>query len=80
MCMQLPVGHLEAALKELVPAVTLKAEAFLESPKCGPLPKQTQAVVRRRAAALREAAAAKEDDSSGLKKEGATKPDAAAKS
>ncbi len=78
--MQLPVGNLEAALKELIPAVTLKAEAFLESPKCGPLPKQTQAVVKRRAAALREAAAAKEDDSSGAKKDGAAKPNAPAKS
>ncbi len=74
------MGNLETALKELVPAVTLKAEAFLESPKCGPLPKQTQAVVKRRAAALREAAAAKGEDSSGAKKEGAAKPDAAAKS
>ena len=67
--MQLPVGSLETALKELAPAVTLKAEAFLDSPKCGPLPKQTQAVVRARAAALRQAAAAKEESASGAKTE-----------
>ena len=78
--MQLPVGNLETALKELAPVVTLKAEAFLESPKCGPLPKQTQAVVKRRAAALREAAAAKGGDGSKERKEGAAKPEADAKS
>lgn len=65
--MQLPVGNLETALKELAPAVTLKAEAFLDSPKCGPLPKQTQAVVRARAAALKQAAAVKEESASGAK-------------
>ena len=72
--MQLPVGNLEAALKELTPMVAFKAEAFLESPKCGPLPKQTQAAVKRRVAALREAAAAKENGGPGAKKEGAVEP------
>ena len=78
--MQLPVGNLETALKELAPVVTLKAEAFLESPKCAPLPKQTQAAVKRRAAAVREAAAAKGGEGSGAKNEGAAKPDVNAKS
>ena len=57
---QLPLANLEAALKELAPAVTLKAEAFLDSPKCGALPKPTRAAVKQRAAALRQAAAAKD--------------------
>lgn len=60
MHVQLPLANLEAALKELAPAVTLRAEAFLDSPKCGALPKPTRAAVKQRAAALREAAAAKD--------------------
>jgi hypothetical protein len=67
--MQLPVANLETALRELASVVTLKAEAFLDSAKCGPLPKQTQAVVRAHAAALRQAAAAKEESASGAKTE-----------
>ena len=59
MHVQLPLANLEAALKELAPAVTVKAEAFLDSPKCGALPKPTRAAVKQRAATLRQEAAAK---------------------
>ena len=59
MPVQLPLANLEAALKELAPAVTLKADAFLDGPKCGALPKPTREAVKQRAAALREEAAAK---------------------
>jgi len=81
-CIQLPVGNLETALQELAPVVTFKAEAFLESPRCGPLPKQTQATVKQRAAALREAAAAEVEAASGAneKDAGTAKPEAAVKS
>ncbi len=75
--MQLPLANLEAALKELAPAVTLKAEAFLDSPKCGALPKPTRAAVKQRAAALRQAAAAKDAAAPAAEAGTAGKPGAA---
>ena len=80
--MQLPLANLEAALKELAPAVTLKAEAFLDSPKCGALPKPTRAAVKQRAAALRQRATAKDAaapaaDVGAVGKSGAADPAAA---
>ena len=74
---QLPLANLEAALKELAPAVTLKAEAFLDSPKCGALPKLTRAAVKQRAAALRQAAAAKDAAAPAVEAGAAGKPGAA---
>ena len=55
--LQLPLSNLGSALQQMPPAVAIKAAEFLDSPKCGPLPQQTQALVRERAAAAREAAA-----------------------
>ena len=75
--MQLPLANLEAALKELAPAVTLKAEAFLDSPKCGALPKPTRAAVKQRAAALRQEAAAKDTAARAGEVGAAGKPSAA---
>ena len=77
MHLQLPLANLEAALKEMAPAVTLKAEAFLDSPKCGALPKPTRAAVKQRAAALRQEAAAKGAAAPAAETGAAVKPGAA---
>ena len=77
MHVQLPLANLEAALKELAPAVTFKAEAFLDGPQCGALPKLTRAAVKQRAAALRQEAAAKEAAAPAAETGPAGKPGAA---
>lgn len=58
---QLPLANLGAALQQMPGSVAVRAAEFLDSPKCGPLPRQTQALVRERAAAVQaKEAAAKE--------------------
>jgi hypothetical protein len=56
-CAQLPLSNLGSALQQMPAAVAVRAAEFLESPKCGPLPQQTQALVRERAAAAHGAEA-----------------------
>jgi hypothetical protein len=53
--LQLPVSNLASALQQMPPAITLRAAQFLSSPDCGPLPQQTQALVRDKAASIRAA-------------------------
>ena len=48
---QLPLANLGAALQQMPGGVAARAAAYLDSPQCGPLPRQTQALVRERAAA-----------------------------
>lgn len=61
---QLPLRNLARALEQLPAEATLCAAEFVGSDRCGPLPRQTVALVQERAATVIAAAAAKAADGS----------------